>query len=216
VSQTVRLNTPGKQDGGFELVVNGQRIIRRDDVFYRDLPSKSDRNDGSDGGNSGNNEDGWSGGGRDGDGHGDSYGGDIGGDEGGLLGDLLRRGSVEMAYSSSPILLSPYPPVASSPDDGRTSQAPLFVPQAVPIFPEETVPMGSPITDHIPVSTGIQTVTVTATVTTTRSAQGEVTTPQAGSSQNQMESQADASSAIGFSGIFFRCVMCARCVKCYS
>lgn len=37
VNQTVRLNTPGKQDGGFTLLVNGQEVISRSDVFYRDV-----------------------------------------------------------------------------------------------------------------------------------------------------------------------------------
>ncbi|KAJ7221611.1 hypothetical protein GGX14DRAFT_353251 [Mycena pura] len=41
VEQTVRLNTPGKQDGGFRLLVNGQPAISRDDVFYRDKPPPS-------------------------------------------------------------------------------------------------------------------------------------------------------------------------------
>ena len=38
VRQTVLLNTPGKQDGGFSLDVNGKRVIDRSDVFYRDVP----------------------------------------------------------------------------------------------------------------------------------------------------------------------------------
>ncbi|KAJ7042042.1 hypothetical protein C8F04DRAFT_114915 [Mycena alexandri] len=38
VSQTVRLNTPGEQDGGFLLLVNGQPVIHREDIFYRDIP----------------------------------------------------------------------------------------------------------------------------------------------------------------------------------
>ncbi|KAJ7778763.1 hypothetical protein DFH07DRAFT_1033562 [Mycena maculata] len=38
VCQTVRLNTPGKQDGGFELYVNGVLTINRTDIFYRDIP----------------------------------------------------------------------------------------------------------------------------------------------------------------------------------
>ncbi|KAJ8093470.1 hypothetical protein PM082_020327 [Marasmius tenuissimus] len=36
VSQIVTLNTPGKQDGTFALDVNGERVIERDDIFYRD------------------------------------------------------------------------------------------------------------------------------------------------------------------------------------
>jgi hypothetical protein len=141
VYQTVRLNTPEKQDVGFELVVPENYTERR--CVLQRLAFEFDRDDGSDGGNSENN-DGWSGGGRDGDGHGDGYDGGTGRDEGGLLGDLLRRGSAEMTYSSSPILLSPYPPVASTPDDGRTSQASMFVLQAVLIFPGEIVLMGIP------------------------------------------------------------------------
>ena len=39
VRQTVVLNTPGKQDGGFSLDVNGKRVIDRSDVFYRDVPA---------------------------------------------------------------------------------------------------------------------------------------------------------------------------------
>lgn len=39
VRQTVTLNTPGQQDGGFTLEVNGQTVIGRNDVFYRDVPS---------------------------------------------------------------------------------------------------------------------------------------------------------------------------------
>lgn len=33
------LNTPGEQDGGFVLAVDGQEVMRRMDVFYRDVPS---------------------------------------------------------------------------------------------------------------------------------------------------------------------------------
>ncbi|KAG6907515.1 hypothetical protein DXG01_008604 [Tephrocybe rancida] len=36
VKQMVELNTPGKQDGCFTLDVNGQRVIERNDIFYRD------------------------------------------------------------------------------------------------------------------------------------------------------------------------------------
>lgn len=36
--QTVSLNTPGKQDGGFSLIVSGHEVISRSDVFYRDVP----------------------------------------------------------------------------------------------------------------------------------------------------------------------------------
>ncbi|KAH9890544.1 hypothetical protein C8Q73DRAFT_704682 [Cubamyces lactineus] len=39
VRQTVTLNTPGKQDGGFALDVNGVRVVERGDVYYRGAPS---------------------------------------------------------------------------------------------------------------------------------------------------------------------------------
>ncbi|KAF8954971.1 hypothetical protein BDZ97DRAFT_361600 [Flammula alnicola] len=46
VRQTVFLNTPGKQDGSFVLDVNGERVIDRNDVFYReDLSSGSGESD---------------------------------------------------------------------------------------------------------------------------------------------------------------------------
>ena len=35
------LNTPGKQDGGFQLEVNGLLVINRTDVFYRDAVTSS-------------------------------------------------------------------------------------------------------------------------------------------------------------------------------
>lgn len=38
IQQTVALNTPGKQDGTFTLDVNGERVISRGDIFYRDVP----------------------------------------------------------------------------------------------------------------------------------------------------------------------------------
>ena len=38
VRQTVVLNTPGEQNGGFKLEVNGQPIMDVNDVFYRDVP----------------------------------------------------------------------------------------------------------------------------------------------------------------------------------
>ncbi|KAF7323302.1 hypothetical protein HMN09_00111000 [Mycena chlorophos] len=43
VAQTVKLNTPGEQNGEFTLVVNGVRVIHRTDIFYRDAPSGSAR-----------------------------------------------------------------------------------------------------------------------------------------------------------------------------
>jgi hypothetical protein len=44
VSQTVVLNTPGVQDGDFHLEVDGNVVIDRADVFYRDKPQELDSN----------------------------------------------------------------------------------------------------------------------------------------------------------------------------
>ncbi len=38
------LNTPGKQDGGFVLIVNGKAVINRADVLYRDESQERTRN----------------------------------------------------------------------------------------------------------------------------------------------------------------------------
>ncbi|KAI0682381.1 hypothetical protein BC835DRAFT_1554429 [Cytidiella melzeri] len=45
VKQTVILNTPGGQDGGFVLEVDGQEAMRRADVFYRDAATASEPSD---------------------------------------------------------------------------------------------------------------------------------------------------------------------------
>ena len=42
MTQTVYLNTPGQQDGQFTLDVNGERVMERSDVFYRDVPLGGD------------------------------------------------------------------------------------------------------------------------------------------------------------------------------
>ncbi|KAF8061746.1 hypothetical protein FPV67DRAFT_1563991 [Lyophyllum atratum] len=41
VTQTVTLNTPGLQDGSFTLDVNGERVLERNDVYYRGAPSRT-------------------------------------------------------------------------------------------------------------------------------------------------------------------------------
>jgi hypothetical protein len=41
IKQTVHLNTPGQQDGGFRLEVNGKLAINRTDLLYRDIASTS-------------------------------------------------------------------------------------------------------------------------------------------------------------------------------
>ena len=39
VQQYVTLNTPGENDGGFRLFVNGKLVIERNDIYYRGVPS---------------------------------------------------------------------------------------------------------------------------------------------------------------------------------
>ncbi|TFY64214.1 hypothetical protein EVJ58_g2772 [Rhodofomes roseus] len=73
VRQTVILNTPGEQDGGFLLEVNGKPVIDRSDVFYRDAVAAAKT-----GGSGTNNGDGG------------SSGSNSGGLLGGLLGGPLR------------------------------------------------------------------------------------------------------------------------------
>ncbi|KAJ8468833.1 hypothetical protein ONZ45_g17099 [Pleurotus djamor] len=41
IRQTVGLNTPGETDGTFALEVNGDEVINREDVFYRDVAAAS-------------------------------------------------------------------------------------------------------------------------------------------------------------------------------
>jgi hypothetical protein len=48
VRQTVSLNTPGQQDGSFVLEVDGEQVINRNDVFYRDIASAAPPNDSGD------------------------------------------------------------------------------------------------------------------------------------------------------------------------
>ncbi|KAG7086403.1 hypothetical protein E1B28_002358 [Marasmius oreades] len=51
VSQTATLNTPGQQDGCFTLDVNGERVIDRKDIFYRDITYWSESSSGRTTGN---------------------------------------------------------------------------------------------------------------------------------------------------------------------
>ncbi|KAG5641151.1 hypothetical protein DXG03_005890 [Asterophora parasitica] len=41
VRQNVTLNTPGEQDGSFTLDINDQRILERNDIFYRGIPKRT-------------------------------------------------------------------------------------------------------------------------------------------------------------------------------
>ena len=45
LSQNVVLNTPGRTDGGFTLVVDGRPVINRTDIFYRDVSPLVRRNE---------------------------------------------------------------------------------------------------------------------------------------------------------------------------
>ncbi|KAF8589737.1 polysaccharide lyase family 14 protein [Ramaria rubella] len=200
ISQTVRLNTPGKQDGGFELLVNGHRIMRRDDVFYRDVPSSPDAQDDGGGGSDGSGDGDNDGGGGDGsDGSGDDGG------MGDLLGDLLKRDAqvseetVDNILDEAllPALLAPSESESLDPLENSVAvQAPLFAPEAASLL---TAPakesMDRPQT---PIPSGSNTVTATSTVTSTQRPTGFPVAPQA-----EMESQDSTSKPIGFSGIFF-------------
>lgn len=44
--QEVRLNTPGEQDGGFVLWVDGAKVLERRDIYYRSAPDSGSDDDG--------------------------------------------------------------------------------------------------------------------------------------------------------------------------
>lgn len=113
IRQTVTLNTPGGQDGGFALEVNGQEVMRRADVFYRDVTIASEPSN-----DSGGNQD-------DEDEPNDSGDGDDGRD-GGDDGDNTDDGG----GSPAPAQPSPSPP----PPQPSPQPAPLLNPGAVPIL----------------------------------------------------------------------------------
>lgn len=164
ISQTVRLNTPGRQDGGFELLVNGQRIMRRDDVFYRDVPY------------------------------------DSGGTDNDIGGSLLRRVS-QSAFNLGNVgdvkpLLRPLFSNAGALFGGEFSEhVPFFAPAAV------LSDSGTPPSPKNQMTTRGMKATLIATVTSTR------LTPASSAAASQSE-PVSQSAAIGFSGLFFRCVPC--------
>lgn len=50
VKQIVRLNTPGEQDGFFQLEVNGKYVFDRSDIYYRSDPNAESDDDDRGGG----------------------------------------------------------------------------------------------------------------------------------------------------------------------
>ncbi|KAF5344296.1 hypothetical protein D9758_012329 [Tetrapyrgos nigripes] len=48
INQTVVLNTPGEQDGKFTLYVDGQKVLEREDILYRNKPSPGGSGDNDD------------------------------------------------------------------------------------------------------------------------------------------------------------------------
>lgn len=96
IRQTVALNTPGQQDGGFVLEVNGLPVINRSDVYYRDAPAPSVNPSSGDGDDDGDgdgdaSDDDSDDSDDDSDDDGDSDDGDSDGSLGDILGNLLAR-----------------------------------------------------------------------------------------------------------------------------
>ncbi|GJE88071.1 hypothetical protein PsYK624_041540 [Phanerochaete sordida] len=132
VRQTVWLNAPGQQDGGFVLEVDGQPVINSANVFYRDVASPPDDGSGDggdpdydepssggsddDSGDSGDGDDSSDDGDSDdsgGDDSGDDSNGDDDGDDDGSGGDADPSPSASPADSSPPP--DPSPPPAPGP-----------------------------------------------------------------------------------------------------
>lgn len=126
MKQTVTLNTPGGQDGGFALEVDGRPVMNRTDVFYRDVVAASEPSGGGDG--DGLNEDEPGGGG---DGEGDDEGdddGDGGDDDGGDdAGD--PNAPAQPSQTPAPAPPPPQPTSVTAPlDAGLTKAVPLLGP----------------------------------------------------------------------------------------
>ncbi|PCH38571.1 polysaccharide lyase family 14 protein [Wolfiporia cocos MD-104 SS10] len=145
VRQTVSLNTPGQQDGGFVLEVDGQPVINRSDVYYRDAvaapqPSGSGGDDGDPDGSSDDDSgddssDGSSGEGGDG-GDGDD------GDDGGLLGGL---GSI--LGGNGGLLGNAFVNLAYWPERGVLMMRDGIVNSSLALLPSPTAFVEGPVTD---------------------------------------------------------------------
>ncbi|KAJ6457081.1 hypothetical protein C8R47DRAFT_175004 [Mycena vitilis] len=165
VCQVVQLNTPGMQDGIFELYVDGDLKIRRDDIYYRGVPpgsssaSKTKSTSASPSPSSAS----------------DSDGGDDDGDDGGLIPGLLntlldRRRTTrvqEIRRDTRPLLLSvptpaPPPPPTQEKDEETENDATGVV--ALPDAHEWAFQL-APATDAPTPTDTSGTTTVTATTT---------------------------------------------------
>lgn len=133
VRQTVALNTPGMQDGAFALEVNGQEVMRRADVFYRDVPSAAPA-DGSDGDGLGEDEPDNAGDDEDG-------GSDDNDDSGG---DSSDNGGPTGESSPAP---APAPPAQQAPtqDAGLLGSIPVVGPIISPIVGPVIAPIVGPV-----------------------------------------------------------------------
>ncbi|KAL5528888.1 hypothetical protein ACEPAG_4862 [Sanghuangporus baumii] len=122
VRQTVVLNTPGKQNGGFRLEVNGKDIMNRHDVFYRDVPSRTSTSSSPTQTDAGDNE----------------------ADDGGLLSPLL--GGVLGAIDKAGIDEGVLPPFAKNNSSSSTSSIQYPLSDPPPLLPFQQF-SGLPITD---------------------------------------------------------------------
>ncbi|EKM56085.1 polysaccharide lyase family 14 protein [Phanerochaete carnosa HHB-10118-sp] len=137
VKQTVWLNTPGQQDGGFVLEVDGREVINRDDVFYRDVASATpnpDDDSGDDGADDPDYDD-PDGDDSDGGSEGDSSGGDDGssggsGDDMSPPSDAPDTPDVPPTADPSPAPAPEPSPMPAAPQPSPPSQAPPAPPPA--------------------------------------------------------------------------------------
>ena len=202
IRQTVTLNTPGAQDGGFLLEVNGKPAINRSDVYYRDaVSSPGGSSTGSSGGSGDSN-------------NGDDSGSDSGG---GLLGGLLGPLRIALWPDNNILMLRDD---AGDIIPGWLSSATAFAPgeatsTVVATEPIELVPTLQPDTTTIE-----STSTTTSVSTTGRPPLLQFVTPSETSTSVAYPTaipgkkslfgveEVKPSEPVGFTGLFFRCVYC--------
>ena len=203
VRQTVTLNTPGAQDGGFLLEVNGQPVIDRSDVFYRDavsIPSGSGNGNSGTGGSSSN--------GGDGSGS-DSSGGLLGGLLGPLRIALWPDNNFLMLRDDTEDIIPGWPLSAAMFAPGEAST------EATATVPIELVPTLQPDTTTVE-----STSTTTSLSTMGRPPLLQFVTPSETSTSVAYPTalpgkqslfgvvEVKQSEPVGFTGLFFRCVHC--------
>lgn len=198
------LNTPGTQDGGFLLEVNGAPVINRSDVFYRDAVSSSSGSSSGDSGTSGNSGNSNNGG--------DGSGSDS---DGGLLGGLLGPLRIALWPDNNFLMLR---------DDtdeiipGWLSSAAIFAPGEATSNSVETVPIELVPTLQPDTTTVESTSTTTSLSTTGRPPLLQFVTPSETSTSVAYPTaipgkqslfgveEVKQSEPVGFTGLFFRCV----------